>query len=521
MSIQNKLFLVLILFGTLLVGSVVALMQWSIDRGMVEYVNQKEINALQSLREQLVSSYQYDGSWDDFYRADHKFSRLIKQHLQNTEFSPPPLRPPNRRGEPPFLQRRNGQPPHELERPNRRNEALRANDSNRGEQANRVNQKNEVARRPVKMEHQVSYALLDVNKNLIVGHYPQEREYQFTPLTLENKTIGFMAVSKRNRLTNGFEFDFIEQQKDHLWFIAIGILLIVLLVTLPFAKHLIAPIKALAQGMHQLTQGKYQSHLTTTRKDEFAALTRDFNELATTLFENETARKRWLANISHELRTPVTILKGELEAIIDGVRDLSMDHIHSAHQEVSHLQRLIADLQALTSADIGGMSYRKASINLTDFLSQECKKLTGYLANAGFHLDTEISEKAQNVMVFADKTRLCQLFENLVDNCIKYSATGKNVRFSVDVDVDDFVENTAKHVNIVIEDDGIGVEHQHLANLFEHLYRVEDSRNRKTGGSGLGLSICAHIVQAHQGEIFADKSSLGGLAIHISIPIQG
>ena len=525
MKIHNKLFVVFIVFTTALVSALVSLTQWSIDKGMINYVNQREIAALTPFMGELVQIYQQNDSWDTLRDNHRRFERLLNQTLKGTEFSPPHKenRPPPPRKENRPAPRKNKDRNNERVMGGRKYESERSNNHQSGRDKPPSSQNNfdpQQHKRPPEMGPQVSYALLDIDKNYLVGIYPPNREYSFTPLKLADKTIGFMAISKRNRLTQGYEFDFVEQQKDSLWYIAIVVMLFVMLITFPFARHLVSPIRSLKKGMYALTQGQYKSRLTTNRKDEFAQLTRDFNELAETLMENESARKRWLANISHELRTPVAILKGELEAIIDGVRELSIEQVNSAHQEVTHLQRLIADLHALTSADIGGMSYRKQSVDLVEFINNEANKLRGYLQKESLTLvvDNELTE----AVIYADETRLCQLLENLINNCIKYAKAGTQVKLSLCLSVikSTIKDEDKKEVRLIIEDDGIGVGDKHLALLFEHLYRVEDSRNRKTGGTGLGLSICAHIVQAHQGTIYAEKSSLGGLAIHISLPLQ-
>jgi two-component system, OmpR family, sensor histidine kinase BaeS len=552
MKIQNKLFSVLIVFATVLVVSLVSLMEWSIDKGMIEYVNQREINELRPFMQQLSTIYQQNNSWDSLSHANRDFDRMLRKALLNSDFAIPPrpvgMQPPRaekrqsprineeKRLErrPPFSERvsrkerlklqqdqkqarKQGYPHHKS--PDHQQEHIRSGlrptktieDIGRLPHPIRDNAKTG-NKRPSIRAHAVSYALLDENKNYLVGSFPKDRKYSYTPLMINQQVIGFMAISKRNRLAQGYEFDFVEQQKNYLWYISAAVMLLVMMITYPFARHIISPLRAFTKGMHQLTQGQYKSRLTVQRKDEFSQLSRDFNELAKTLMENESARKRWLANISHELRTPVAILKGELEAVIDGVRELSLEHVHSAHQEVIHLQRLISDLHALTSADIGGMSYRKKTIDVVDFLNQQSEKLGSYLSQKGFEFKKYIpNDKA---MIFADQTRLCQLLENLMNNCIKYAESGSIVRLSLQINHID------KNIKIIVEDDGVGVEDKHLSLLFEHLYRVEDSRNRATGGSGLGLSICSHIVQAHQGEIYAEKSHLGGLAIHICLPLQ-
>jgi len=506
MKIHNKLFSVFIIFAAVLVSAIVGFIQWSLDKGMIDYVNQREVNALKPFMLQLTRLHQQEGDWQELYLDHRLFERMLKQSLKGTDFAlpPPGNRPPPRLGENTNLERRAPPPP----RGHRKERLLKKGSQSKLQQNSPMFSR----KRPPVKQHPVSYALLDAGKNYVVGDHQKSRQYSYSPLFIDDKVIGYLAISKRNRLVKGYELDFVEQQKDDLWYIALAVMLLVLLVTFPFARHLLSPLDSLTKGMHKLTQGHYKTRLENKRKDEFSQLSRDFNELAKTLMENENARKRWLANISHELRTPVAILKGELEAVIDGVRALSIEQIHSAHQEVSHLQCLIADLHALTSTDIGGMSYRKTSLDLVRFIDDESNKLQGYLNKAGLELVCNIS--VAKAMVFADQTRLCQLLDNLINNCIKYAATATKVELSLKINT------TLNQVNLVVEDNGIGVEDKHLALLFEHLYRVDDSRNRKTGGSGLGLSICAHIVQAHQGSIVAKTSSLGGLAIHICMPLQ-
>ena len=373
-------------------------------------------------------------------------------------------------------------------------------------------------RPPFPPQREAHYALLDSKEVLIAGSYPAKLEYTKTPIELNNQVIGFVAISKRNELTQGYEVDFIEQQQKYLWLIALIVMLLVALLTLPLARHIVEPIKLITRGMHKLTQGDYQQSIDLKRQDELSELSRDFNELALTLTKNESARKRWLANISHELRTPVAILRGELEAMLDKVRPLTLSNIASAHDEVKHLQRLIDDLNQLTSADIGGMGYRKHAEELVSLIQNESTKYRGYLADAGITLLLDLAVDEANI--YADKTRLYQLFENIINNCIKYSGASElKVSLTVDKTVEQLTENDKGTVTLTIEDNGIGVDEAHLAHLFEYLYRVEDSRNRETGGFGLGLSICQHIVIAHQGKINATASSLGGLALIITLPL--
>ncbi|MGB5445372.1 MAG: ATP-binding protein [Psychromonas sp.] len=456
-------------------------MQWSIGKGMVEYVNSKEVETLKPLITELAQVYQKDNSWLKMQGQSRKFDDLIFAALKETVFIRPHTPPPFPSQSP----------------ENNRSDIFASGDP-------------ELLRAPP--DRPANYALLDSDKTLIAGVYSNDLEYTTSVIMVGKRTVGFLAVSKRNELTDGYELDFIEQQRSYLWIIALAAILLVALVTQPLARHLVGPIKQIAQGMHKLTQGDYRQNIHLQRRDELQALSRDFNELALTLAENDSARKRWLANISHELRTPVTILRGELEAMLDDVRPLSKKNIASANDEVKHLQKLIDDLHQLTSADIGGMHYRKQTEDLVALLNAEKDKYSGYLADAGVKLELKI--ETPFLAVFADRTRLCQLFENIINNSIKY-AQASIVRITLSRD-----SSFAPLAVVKIEDDGEGVSEQHLPHLFEYLYRVDNSRNRKTGGSGIGLSVCAHIVAAHQGEIIAQQSDLGGLAIIITLPLS-
>ena len=494
MKIQSKLFLMLFGFSLLLVTGLVLLMQWSIGQGMVEYVNRKEVETLKPLIADLAKEYKKENSWLKMQGQHRKFDEWIFSKLKGSEFirpHPSPFglhNPPNNMPDAPFQENQDKQwaPPE--------TEALHS-----------------------PPRHQANYALLDNNENLIAGYYREDLEYTRSAIIVDQVIVGFFAVSKRNELTKGYELDFIEQQRSYLWIIALVTMIMVALTTLPLARHLVEPIKLITRGMRKLTQGNYQHNIHLQRQDELGELSRDFNELALTLYKNEGARKRWLANISHELRTPVAIFRGELEAMLDDVRPLTKKNIASANDEVKHLQDLIDDLHQLTSADIGAMHYRKKKEDLTLLLNAEVDKYSGYLLNAGIKLEVEVEIEigVAQAVIFADKTRLWQLFENIINNVIKYAGASV-LKITLDVDK----TGIKPLVVIKFEDNGVGVAKQHLAQLFEYLYRVENSRNRKTGGAGLGLSICAHIVAAHQGEIFAEQSSLGGLAIVIQLPLS-
>ena len=242
--------------------------------------------------------------------------------------------------------------------------------------------------------------------------------------------------------------------------------------------------------------------------DELATLALNFNDLAATLEQNEASRKRWLADIAHELRTPLAIVKGELEAMEDGVRPINIRNIASISEEVNHLQSLINDLNELNQAEIGAMRYQKSALNISELLMLNAERHRALLKSHGLVLSLEIPEN--KISCWADAKRLNQLLDNLFTNSAKYTdAPGQVICRLVEKPDDVF---------IYLEDSQPGVSEADLEKLFEHLYRVDSSRNRKTGGSGIGLALCKNIVYAHQGKLSAHASALGGLMIKISLP---
>jgi two-component system sensor histidine kinase BaeS len=495
MRIQNKLIAIFFLTSVVLVVSQVLVMQWSIGKGMIDYVNERELKALNTVASSLAELYQKDGSWQQISGNHKRFKNIIDKELADSEFSSPQgNRPPNRPREPGHWMGQN--------QADRNNSQMEGREGPKGPPPPRGGP-------PI---FEVSYALLDFDKTFLAGLYSAELSFSYIDIIVEEKTIGFLAVSKRDHLTAGYELNFVKQQQRYILFIALGLVLVAMLIAMPLAAHFVKPIKSLTSAMSKLTSGQFQQRIDLKRKDEFAHLSRDFNELAATLQQNEQARKRWLADISHELRTPVAVLKGELESMLDGVRPLSLERIQSANEEVTQLEQLLDDLHELTRNDLGTLHYRKESLNLVKLLHEEVKRYQTLLAENGFKVT--FSDLPQEVFVFADTKRLRQLMANLFTNTAKYANDGDMLNISVNV------LQQSHQVEIRFEDNGCGVDEVNLDKLFDHLFRIENSRNRETGGSGLGLSICQKIVDAHHGKISAFASDLGGLGILIILPME-
>ena len=274
------------------------------------------------------------------------------------------------------------------------------------------------------------------------------------------------------------------------------------------AQKLSRPVRRLGDTVRDLSGGNYHARAPVESGDETGILARHVNQLAETLQKNRTARQRWMADIAHELRTPVAILKGEVEALADGVRPADERMSASLREEIDQLSKLVDDLQTLAMSDAGALNIQKEQMDLSDLVLQCVDSFRDRLAMRRISVDLQIAEP---VNVMADQRRLRQLLFNLLENSCRYVQEGGRVRM--------VLGQSGKTIGITLEDSGPGLANEQIERLFERFYRVEGGRSRSGGGTGLGLSICRNIVEAHGGSIQAEHSALGGLKIHVSLPV--
>ncbi|MDF1589558.1 MAG: ATP-binding protein [Gammaproteobacteria bacterium] len=470
LRIQNKLFLTLLVTSIIAVAILVVLMHWSVGRGMVDYINKREADKLQPMISEIATRY---GQYDNWQWLQTKPAVLRQIMFENL-----------------LLRRHDDQCEHDDDECR---DHIRTDVSSQMLHSSR--------RRP-------DIAIVDVEGNTIVALNVRAKQRTKLAIERQGQTIAWVSIPQREKISEGFELLFLEQQRKAFWIMSLIVIALAGIIAFPLARHFVRPIEQLTDGANHLTQGKYTLHLPINRNDELGQLARDFNELATTLDQNESSRKRWLADISHELRTPLAILSGEIEAMIDGVRPISKQGIESMQEEVAHLSKLVNDLYELTKADIGGLSYRKAEIDLAELVRT---KLTAYQPIFNEHKLSVSFDNTLPVNMWADNTRINQLLDNLLTNAYRYTNDGGQIKLSIQQD---------KHtIILLVEDSAPGVPDEALDQLFDYLYRTEQSRNRENGGSGLGLAICKRIVDGHGGTMTAEHSALGGVAIRVQFSV--
>ncbi|HCH40120.1 MAG TPA: two-component system sensor histidine kinase BaeA, partial [Enterobacter sp.] len=212
---------------------------------------------------------------------------------------------------------------------------------------------------------------------------------------------------------------------------------------------------------------------------------------------------------SHELRTPLAVLRGELEAIQDGVRKFTPESVASLQAEVGTLTKLVEDLHQLSMSDEGALAYQKAPVDVINILEVASGAFRERFASRELRIELSLPE---NAVVFGDRDRLMQLFNNLLENSLRYTDAGGALRIAGKCEEQRFT--------LTFADTAPGVTDDQLNKLFERFYRTEGSRNRASGGSGLGLAICVNIVEAHGGTLRAAHSPFGGVSITVELPLE-
>jgi two-component system sensor histidine kinase BaeS len=457
-SITTKLFLAVLATAVLAVVAMGAASRWNFERGFVGYLNEQGVERMDAVLPNAVAAYRQHGNWD-FLRDDPR-------------------------------------PWFEIMRP--------------GPSAN--GERFEPGRSPSPVSDLTGavlrIALRDADRHVIAGFRQVSDNATERAVVVDGKTVGWVVMTPFQSVSEAGDQRFQQNQARASWVIGSLCVLLAAGIAWWIARVLLGPVKRVAAATHRLAAGDYESRVAVASHDEVGQLARDFNSLANTLQRNERMRREFMADVSHELRTPLGVLHGELEAMEDGVRRLDAQAVRSLQHEVGMLNKLVTDLYDLSLADVGALAYRKADVDLRELVELSVDAFRERLASAGLRL--ELALPAQPLVAFADERRMQQLFSNLVLNSCRYTDAGGVLR----------VEAREEGALLAIDlmDSAPGVDAAQLPQLFERFFRGEGSRNRASGGAGLGLSICRSIVEAHGGTIEAKASPLGGVWVAIRLP---
>ncbi|WP_051251450.1 sensor histidine kinase [Paenibacillus harenae] len=324
---------------------------------------------------------------------------------------------------------------------------------------------------------------------------PEEQIEIFKSYFLDN-----MRLSALLNVTHGVRLFF---------FVAIG-----LLFSFWISGVLTLPLKKLIAAIERVAQGDLNVKVAVDTKDEYGKVAQTFNDMTFRLREAEEARRRLVADVAHELRTPLSVMQLKLENAQQAGQDIPPEMLLRLHDEVIRLSLLVEDLHVLSLAEAGRLTLDRKPLDLTARLEQIVDDVKMEAEENGLAIC--LSSNTKPVIAMADARRITQVFINLLTNAIRYTPEGGKISIIIE---DNVMDQNAVYACVSIIDTGIGIPAEELPHLFDRFYRVEKARSRHTGGTGLGLSIAHHFVKAHSGFIRVTSQPDEGTTFTVYLPL--
>ncbi len=317
------------------------------------------------------------------------------------------------------------------------------------------------------------------------------------PLFLEGEQIGRIEVSFLKPQKEGV---FISRSNELLLISLLVLGGIAILLSVFFSRRLTNPIKGLTRAAAEISGGNLKSRVSITGRDEIARLSDAFNRMAHSLEMQESLRKKLTANIAHELRTPISAMRGELEAMIDGLIPVDSENLQSLHAEIGRLRKIIEGIEELAQAEASSRYMSKKSFSARPFMEGIYSRLKLLFDEKGVALELVCDEV---ICINADPDRLSQIMINLLSNALKATDRGGSVQILVSHGAGTVIE---------VRDSGKGISKEDLPFIFERFYRGEK------GGLGIGLTIVRELVEAHGGRIEVQSERNAGTAFRVELP---
>jgi signal transduction histidine kinase len=304
------------------------------------------------------------------------------------------------------------------------------------------------------------------------------------------------------------EQSFLARVTQALALAALMVVVAAVLIGFGLASQLTRPLRQLTVALKTFRHGQTQP-IPTRSRDEIGQLVNAFNQMSTELTQAELLRQQMTADIAHELRSPLTVVTGYLEAMRDGTLAPTQERFDVLHGEALQLQRLIDDLRTLSLADAGQLRLERERVEVRDLLEDTQRAFAHQAASQKIRLSISVTHELPPVLV--DPSRLSQVLGNLVSNALRYTPEGGCIEL--------VGTSTAHGARLTVRDNGAGIAPDALPNLFQRFFRADASRQSDDGNTGLGLAIARAIIEAHQGKLSAESAGIGqGSVFHIDLP---
>ncbi|MFG1708651.1 ATP-binding protein [Nonomuraea sp. M3C6] len=324
------------------------------------------------------------------------------------------------------------------------------------------------------------------------------------PIVADGRQVGTLAVRLQQGAIPAVDQDFRTAVNGLLAAGGVAAGLIALAAGLFFARRITAPVAELTRAADELAAGHRHQRATVRSQDEIGRLASSFNTMADQVEKEDELRRLFAADVAHELRTPLAILRSQIEAVQDGIAEPSPETIASLHEETLRLGRLVTDLEALASADAAAFTLQREPLALHALVQETVDGLAGQFAGAGITLHTDLTD----VVLIGDAVRLRQIVSNLLTNARKFVPPGGTTTVTL--------TRREDSAELRITDTGIGIPPDELAHVFDRFFR---GRAARAAGSGIGLAIVAELVAAHGGQVRADSEPGRGSTFTITLPI--
>ena len=348
-------------------------------------------------------------------------------------------------------------------------------------------------------------SLYDEKHQFIVGE-PATDQIAYRPILVDQKVVGYLGLKPVLDQDDASSINFFSNQKRYLLLVYALTVLSSLVAALLMATYFKKPIQRLLNATLELTRGNYQHQVMIKRNDELGDLSNQLNHLADILHQHEESRRQWVADTSHELKTPLAVLQAQIEAMQDGIRKATPEHLDAMMRQVSSLKKLTQDLADLAQADAQQLKCYFAEVNPWDVVLQEVDNFKSTFEQN----QLEVSLSGEGALLSLDRDRFKQIIVNLLGNCVRYTEQGGKIQIHTQQNEHEWI--------LYVDDSPFGVSDEQLARLGERFYRVDDSRTRSTGGTGLGLALSCKLAQALGGSLTFDHSPLGGLRCVLTFP---
>jgi signal transduction histidine kinase len=313
------------------------------------------------------------------------------------------------------------------------------------------------------------------------------------------------------RFLAGIEIEesYLQRSRRSLWLASLTAGIAAILASFLLIRQLTGPLRKLDQAARRVATGRFDEHVDIVSSDEIGRLATSFNEMATSLAESEQVRKRLIADISHELRTPITAVRTTLEGLRDGLMEPTQETLTALHDKILLTTRLVQDLHQLALADAGRLSMHPGPVSIEQVLDTILETIGVQMEDEEIRLVREIDSGLP--VVQADVHRIEQVLLNLLSNAIRHTPQGGSIRVRA-LQVEDGVQ-------VEIRDSGPGLSETDRQHVFDRFYRADASRTGDTGAC-LGLSIAKAWIEAHKGRIWAENAPQGGACFTFVLPLS-